>query len=387
VKGLSDPPPARGLVAGVPSPATLGQLRPMPDHPASPPPPRTVAPKLVAWFRAEQRDLPFRATKDPYAIWVSEVMLQQTTVAAVLPYYTRFMQRFPSVRALARATESEVLEVFAGLGYYARAVRLHAAARFVAEHCEGEVPRSLAELKRLPGVGPYTAAAIASIAFDLPEPLLDTNASRVLARLCACSTPLAERNTERKLRDYATRLLEFSRPSEVNQALMELGALVCTASDPDCQSCPLTRSCRARANGSTARLPVLAPRPEPIRLRAVALVLQHAGRLLVLDPDPRARHWARLHTLPYRVLTPDEDLRQAFANLLRSHLGGVRLRLPPPSTTISYAITRHRFRCEVVQLHERGALPRPVRGRFVSRKELAALPLPAPHRRLIRELV
>ncbi len=355
----------------------------MPDRPPSLPPPRTVARQLLTWFRTEQRDLPFRASKDPYSVWVSEVMLQQTTVAAVLPYYERWMRRFPTIRDLAAATEREVLESFAGLGYYARARRLHAAACFLTRHHDGQCPRSVAELMKLPGVGSYTAAAIASIAFELPEPALDTNAARVLARLCACTTPLAEPGTKGTLRTYAEQLLEIARPSEINQGLMELGALVCIAKDPSCRDCPLGRSCRARARGLVASIPVLSSRPPPLRLRSVTLAIEHRERLLVLAPDTRARHWAGLFTLPYRVLDAKEEGRRAGLALLRAHLGRVSVSRLPQPVLIDYAITRYRFRCEVYHLVAKRAPIHPVRGHFVPRSELAHLPLPAPHRRII----
>ncbi len=227
--------------------------------------------RLLAWYDVHARDLPWRRTRDPYAIWVSEIMLQQTRVDTVVPYFTRFMQRFPSVHTLACASEDDVLAQFSGLGYYRRARLLHKGAREVASSHGGEVPRCPEARLSLPGVGRYTAGAIGSIAFDLPEPIVDGNVARVLSRVFGIDTPLGERTTERALWSHAAELAEGERPGALNQALMELGATVCTPVSPRCESCPLAALCDARRTERTESLPVTVKKKAPKAVDLVAL--------------------------------------------------------------------------------------------------------------------
>ncbi|NJL26362.1 MAG: A/G-specific adenine glycosylase [Thermoanaerobaculia bacterium] len=214
---------------------------------------------LLVWYEARRRDLPWRKTRDSYLIWVSEVMLQQTQVATVIPYYETFVARFPTVEALAAAAVDEVLTYWSGLGYYRRARQLHQAARQVVER-GGAMPASSRELEGLPGIGSYTAAAIASIAFDEVVPVLDGNVERVLARLGAIAEDTKKAGVRRQLIATARQLLDRKRPGDSNQALMELGATVCRPQRPDCPACPLRRSCQG-AKGD----PELYPRPRPRR--------------------------------------------------------------------------------------------------------------------------
>jgi A/G-specific adenine glycosylase len=226
---------------------------------------------LLAWYDAHARDLPWRRTRDAYAIWISEVMLQQTRVETVIPYYERFLQRFPSAHALADAPLDDVLAHWSGLGYYRRARLLHQGARAVARDHAGQVPRDAQLRRALPGVGRYTAGAIGSIAFDLPEPIVDGNVARVLSRVLAIDTPLGARDTERALWQAAEQLAQGERPGALNQALMELGARVCLPVQPRCQECPLAPHCRARAEERTDTLPVAKPKKAPKAVTLLAL--------------------------------------------------------------------------------------------------------------------
>ncbi|HEX5659793.1 MAG TPA: A/G-specific adenine glycosylase [Polyangiales bacterium] len=228
--------------------------------------------KLLAWYDAHKRDLPWRRTRDPYAIWVSEIMLQQTRVETVIPYYTRFLERFPTAHALADAPLDDVLAHWSGLGYYRRARLLHEGAKAVVATHGGLLPRDPAARRALPGVGAYTAGAIGSIAFDLPEPIVDGNVARVLSRLELIETPLGERATERVLWERAAELAVGERPGELNQALMELGARVCTPLNAKCGACPLRDDCRARSEGKVDELPVPAKKKPPKPVSLVALV-------------------------------------------------------------------------------------------------------------------
>lgn len=238
--------------------------------------------KLLAWYDGCARDLPWRRTRDPYAIWVSEIMLQQTRVDTVIPFYERFMARFPSPGILAEAPEDDVLSAWSGLGYYRRARLLHKGARYVVEHHQGEVPRDAQARAKLPGVGRYTAGAIGSIAFDLPEPIVDGNVARVVTRLLGIDTPLGQRVTEQQLWEAAEVLADGPRPGHLNQAVMELGALVCTKAQPDCDQCPIAQYCHARAEDRVDELPVPRPRKAPRAISVVAVVASPPSR-----PDQR----------------------------------------------------------------------------------------------------
>ncbi len=240
-----------------------------------------ISPRLLAWYGRAGRDLPWRRTCDPYRVWLSEIMLQQTTVGAVIPYYQRFLTAFPDVASLAEAPVEAVIEHWAGLGYYSRARNLHAAARQVATEHGGAFPRTLAELTALPGIGRSTAGAILSIAFDIPAPILDGNVRRVLCRLFAWTDSPRSAVAEKQLWTWATALTPADRPHDYAQAIMDLGAILCTPRSPRCERCPLERLCRGRALGIAAELPCRrAKKLVPVRLH-VALLLEREGRLLV----------------------------------------------------------------------------------------------------------
>ncbi len=236
---------------------------------------------LLQWYRANRRQLPWRETADPYRIWVSEVMLQQTQVATVIPYYHRFVAAFPDVRHLACAQEQAVLKLWEGLGYYARARNLHRAAGEVQRLYGGEIPESLAEFRKLPGVGDYIAAAVLSIAFQRPHAVLDGNVKRVLARLQVLDLPVDQPAAHRRFQALAQEMLDTRLPGEFNQAVMELGALVCTPRQPDCGRCPLAAACSAFKTGRVAEYPKRRqPRSVPEHHIAVGVV-RRDGRLLI----------------------------------------------------------------------------------------------------------
>lgn len=228
--------------------------------------------ELLRWYDRTARDLPWRRTRDPYAIWVSEVMLQQTRVETVIPYYERFLERFPTIEALADADEDAVLSLWSGLGYYRRARLLHAGVREVVARYGGAVPANPEDRRALPGIGRYTAGAIGSIAFEEPEPIVDGNVSRVLARLFAIETPLGTAITTKRLWEEAAALVPFERPGCFNQALMELGATVCTPRVPRCEDCPLAAHCEAHERGEVEAFPVVRDRKAPKTVELVAVV-------------------------------------------------------------------------------------------------------------------
>ena len=251
--------------------------------------PREPATALLAWYDRHRRRLPWRAEPgtrpDPYAVWLSEIMLQQTTVAAVQRYFQAFMSRWPTVSDLAAAPIEEVMKEWAGLGYYARARNLHACAKIIAQDHGGRFPRTEKELLALPGIGPYTAAAIAAIAFDQPAVVIDGNVERVVARLAAIRTPLPQ--AKPAIRAAAEELTPNSRPGDFAQAMMDLGATICTPQRPACVLCPLRAFCRAFALGEQERLPVRSAKPErPLRAGDI-FVLRAGERVLVRTRAPR----------------------------------------------------------------------------------------------------
>jgi len=255
-------------------------IRPVPPAEAAP----ALAVKLLAWYDRHRRPLPWRAgpgePADPYRVWLSEIMLQQTTVAAVAPYFLGFLERWPTIDALAAAPLEEVLTEWAGLGYYARARNLHACARKVVENHGGRFPQSAEELAGLPGIGRYTAGAIAAIAFNRRAAAIDGNAERVLARLFDIRDPLSE--AKATLRERAEALVPEDRPGDFAQALMDLGATVCAPTSPRCMVCPWAEPCRGRAAGDPETLPVKAPpRAKPLRRGIAFWAMREDGALLL----------------------------------------------------------------------------------------------------------
>jgi A/G-specific adenine glycosylase len=249
--------------------------------------------RLLGWFAQAKRDLDWRRTQDAYRVWISEIMLQQTRVAAVLPYYRKFLKRFPTVDALARARPDAVLRSWAGLGYYSRARNLHRAAKEIVARHAGEFPRGIEEALALPGIGHYTAAAVLSIAYAEPHAVLDGNVARVLARLGAIRGDLRRPERWRELAAAANAVLPVQTApaagavaagaGDWNQAMMELGATVCTPRAPHCGACPVVGWCRARALGIAMRLPAPRRKPNPVRLAlSAAVLLDPRGRTLLL---------------------------------------------------------------------------------------------------------
>ncbi len=247
---------------------------------------KTLQTRLLAWFRAHQRDLPWRRSRDPYRIWIAEVMLQQTRIAAVMPYYQNFLARFPTVQSLARAPESEILKLWSGLGYYSRARNLHRAAKIIVAQHKGQFPRDLDAALELPGIGAYTAAAVLSIAYDVPLAVLDGNVARVLARIKAMRGDLRTPKKWRALTAVAQNFLARQAPGNWNQSLMELGEVICTPQSPRCAECPVARHCRAYAQGLSSEIPAPRRKRAPVHLKIAAAILRDPrGRtLLVQDP-------------------------------------------------------------------------------------------------------
>jgi A/G-specific adenine glycosylase len=251
---------------------------------------------LLAWYRNGHRDLPWRRATDPYRIWVSEIMLQQTRAAAVIPYYERFLARFPTVEALAAATEPNVLALWSGLGYYSRARNLRRAAQQIV--AAGGFPSEYGAIRGLPGIGDYTAAAIASMAFHLPHAVLDGNVMRVVARVRNDAADIGAGRTRQRFRAIAQDWLDGNPPGLFNQALMELGATVCLPRNPLCLICPVAACCLGREEGVAAQLPVKLRKAVPVKIDGVLLVVRHRGRILLRQRPAAARRMAGFWDLP-----------------------------------------------------------------------------------------
>lgn len=323
--------------------------------------PAGVRRRLARWYARAKRDLPWRRTYDPYAIWVSEVMLQQTQVERVKDYFARFMRRFPTVCDLARADEAEVLRHWEGLGYYRRARQLHAAAQAVVAEHDGTFPASLDGLRALPGIGRYTAGAIASIAFDLPAAIVEANSRRVLARLAGHAKPVGGAGDE-PIWEIAESLVPQRGAGGFNQALMDLGAMICTPTRPVCSRCPLAVDCAAHADGQEDTIPVMAPQRATKQVRETAVVTRHGDRVLVVRRGP-GEWWEGLWDFPREPRRPRGGERES--------IGLVR-----------YGVTHHRIECTVVERKVTRAGAAPADGRWVPVADLASLPMTAPGRRI-----
>src|SRR5580704_17398620 len=283
--------------------------------------------RLLERFHKYQRDLPWRRNKDPYRIWLSEIMLQQTRVAAVIPFYERFLEHFPTITALAAAPEAEVLRLWAGLGYYSRARNLQAAAKEIVAKHGGEFPRSAEHTLALPGIGSYTAAAILSIAFGSRHAVLDGNVARVIARLGAVHGDLREGTRWQALQLAADSLLDPDAPSDWNQAVMELGAMTCTPKSPQCLLCPVAEFCRARQRGLTEVIPEKRKKraTEEVEL-AAAVFIDKQGRTLLLPPPEADRdHVTQDAVRPliskmwhFPMIAVQRDARRELAEFLKS---------------------------------------------------------------------
>lgn len=327
----------------------------------------TIRRRLVAWYRGAQRDLPWRRTQDPYRIWLSETMLQQTRVETVVPYYERFLERFPDVEALAASDEEDVLRLWAGLGYYARARNLRRAAQMVVRDHGGELPREAAALSALPGVGRYTTGALRSIAFKEAAPIVDGNVRRVLARLFAAKA-MPDTDAWR----LAEELVPEREPDVFNQAMMELGATVCTPRKPACDDCPLDGACDARASGQPETYPAPARKAKSRSVRALGGILRRRGRILLLR-RPSHGLLGGLWEIPN---VADAGVA-ALVELVRARTG-LRVTAGEALGGLRHQFTHIDLELDVVALDDRGgrlAAGARAEARLCDPDDIAALPL------------
>jgi A/G-specific adenine glycosylase len=336
---------------------------------------------LLAWYRRSRRDLPWRKTKDPYRIWLSEVMLQQTTVKTVTPYYEAFLEAFPTLEALAATPEEQVLARWSGLGYYHRARNLLRAARHLAERHQGRFPQTLESALAVPGVGLYTASAVLSIAHGTPLPVVDGNVRRVLSRLFALRGPAWSKDAP--FYNLADELLDREAPGDWNQAVMELGAVVCTPRTPACPACPLRKRCQALVQGLVDELPEGRARRAPVQVTVAAALVERNGRLLLVRRE-EGRLLGRMWEVPQTSLES-----RGLPDLVPELLERYGLEVEPGALRVRarHAITFRRIRVEGYGARLRRKPPEDAeRYRWASPDEARALPVSSMTKKLMAGL-
>ncbi len=313
---------------------------------------RAIRCNLLAWYHANARDLPWRKTSDPYCIWLSEIMLQQTKTETVIPYYENFLRAFPVISALAEADEDRVLKLWEGLGYYRRAHNLCRAAKMIVGTKGGQFPKSAKEWMKLPGVGRYTACAIASIAFGEKVAVLDGNVKRVLSRIFRVKGNINEQATLRKLWMITESLVAQKSPGDFNQAIMELGARICKPKDPRCDTCPVKRQCGAFQIGRQTSFPVMKRKREIPHYHVVAAVIRRNGRYLICK-RPVDGMLGGLWEFPGGKVEKAESYEQALIRELKEELG-IRIKVGERITTVKHAyshfsVSLHAYRCDLAR--------------------------------------
>jgi A/G-specific adenine glycosylase len=336
-----------------------------------------VQKRLLRWFGQKGRDLPWRKTRDPYAIWISEVMLQQTQVATVIPYYQRFLKSFPTVHHLAKSDLSRVLKIWEGLGYYSRARNLHRASKIILNHFKGKIPDHQTDLLNLPGIGKYTAGAILSIAYNKEAPILDGNVKRVLSRLFAVSGD--PKKTEELLWKISESLIPKGQPNAFNQALMDLGSMICNPKNPLCHHCPLHRYCKAKASGNPARYPFREVKKRIPHIEAISGLILRNGKVLLNQRPPKGLLGGLWEFPNWKIEEKGRSrLRLRLRNHMRKEIGidvGVKEPLGTFKQTFThFKLTLHVFKCEPIAGR--------AKGKWVAIEDLDQLAMPRIDRRI-----
>ena len=327
---------------------------------------------LVTWFRKEKRELPWRLDPSPYAVWVSEVMLQQTQVKTVIPYFYRWMEVFPTLIDLAKASEEEVIKNWEGLGYYSRARQLHQGAKWCVDHTQGQLPKEPENLKKIKGIGPYTQGALLSFAFHQKAAAVDGNVLRVMSRLKGYSKDISLGSTKKEMEKLVLAFLPNEKPWEAMEALIELGALICTKK-PTCHKCPLINQCQAFLQGKTEKLPVKKKGTQTLSITRYVVMLESEGDILVKKNEP-GKIMAGLWEFPY------------FENALPTHFSGILLQNMTPQETVTHTFTRYRatlfpyFQQISKKIHPEGFT-------WIPMDQLKQLPFSSGHRKLLKYLV
>lgn len=349
-----------------------------------------ISKTLLPWYQKNKRDLPWRETKDPYKIWVSEIMLQQTQVKTVIPYYLRWLETFPGIASLAKAPLPKVLKLWEGLGYYRRARNLQEAAKLLMEKHGGRFPSDPETVYSLPGIGKYTGGAILSIAFGIPAPILDGNVARILSRLFAIPDPVDTGPGQKKLWRLAEKLLPQKNPGDFNQAMMELGATVCLPQQPACLICPVSRFCKARETGKEQAYPQKSIKMTLKKVRAACAIVRKDGKVFITQ-RPDNGLWARLWEFPTFRLAGKEKAAVFLKDKLRC--AGLNAEIRSLKTSIKRSYTDHLENLEVYDCElnreesppSSGELISALSGKWVVKRELKRFAFPSAHAKIIRD--
>lgn len=344
--------------------------------------------RLLGWYDDNKRDMPWRDCGDPYKTWISEIMLQQTRVDQATPYFNRFIERFPDVYALANAEQQDVLKVWEGLGYYSRARNLHHAAKTVVDDFNGQIPDTEDEILELKGVGPYTASAVLSIAFSKPHAVVDGNVLRVLTRYLGIEDDIRSSSTKNTVQEAANELIDEDRPGDFNQAVMELGATVCTPSNPDCSECPVSSNCVAYTTLKTDSIPYKSPaKKRPHHQIGVGIIRDDENVLIALRPEDAML--GGMWEFPGGKQKEDEDIQQTVIRELKEELG-VDVTVTKPFMKLNHAyshfkITLHAYLCELKKGNPQPKTSQQLK--WVSVSELDLYPFPKANRKLTEKLM
>ncbi|MCT8136937.1 A/G-specific adenine glycosylase [Anaerobacillus sp. CMMVII] len=339
---------------------------------------------LLTWFKGNQRDLPWRLDQDPYKVWVSEIMLQQTRVETVIPFFNRFLDKFPTIEALATAEEGEVLKAWEGLGYYSRARNLQAAVREVHEQYNGVVPDSKTEISKLKGVGPYTSGAILSIAYGKPEPAVDGNVMRVISRIFASYDDISKQKTRVKFEGIISTLISVDDPSSFNQGLMELGALICTPTSPSCSICPVQKHCLAFEEHIQHELPVKAKKKKPKEKKLVCAFIKNVAGEVLIHQRASQGLLANLWEFPNVELTSDAKMEEQLAEFLRNDFD-LQTTIGEQIYHVEHVFSHLKWDVTIfeVELLSQG-ITKNERAEWVSAKEIQSYPFPVSHQKIMK---
>ncbi|MYL21196.1 A/G-specific adenine glycosylase [Halobacillus litoralis] len=333
---------------------------------------------LISWFKKEQRVLPWRENQDPYRVWVSEIMLQQTRVDTVIPYFNHFMSRFPNPKALADADEQEVLKAWEGLGYYSRARNLQNAVREVVESYGGVVPDDPDELGKLKGVGPYTKGAILSIAYDTPEPAVDGNVMRVLSRILYVEDDISKQSTRKLFEALVRELISKEDPSAFNQGLMELGALICTPKTPSCMLCPVQDHCRAFEKGAETELPIKASKKKQKKIPYLLLLIENDKGEVLIEQRPGEGLLASLWQYP---MVPLEDVDEDSVPVWMYGEYGLKVELGEKVDHVRHVFSHLIWEMDVVRAVVKSGSLDHERAKFVTPEAMLDYPFPVSHQK------
>lgn len=340
---------------------------------------------LIRWFEKEQRDLPWRKDNDPYKVWVSEIMLQQTKVDTVIPYFNKFIEQFPTLEALAEADEEEVLKAWEGLGYYSRVRNLHAAVKEVKERYGGKIPDNPEQFSKLKGVGPYTTGAVLSIAYGIPEPAVDGNVMRVLSRIFLVWEDISKTGTRKLFEAIVRKIISKENPSYFNQALMELGALICAPRNPACLLCPVQAHCRAFHEGMQAELPVKTKKASVKQVAIAAAVLKDAHGKILIHKRDGAGLLANLWEFPNcEVIHSQENPERQLEKFLQEEYGAA-VRFETPFATLEHVFSHLVWKITVYDGKIIGDVAETEQLKLVDEQEIGLYAFPVSHQRIWQE--